>query len=348
MLGFSVYLGTKLIEKDYQYLQVMKKCGFLEVFTSLHIPEEDPQKILQQLRKLSSWCKELNLQLIADVSANGLKKLHININHTNEIQSLGLDGLRIDDGVEMKTIAKLSKFFPIALNASTISINNLSDLENEDANFRNIEAWHNYYPRPDTGLAASWLKEKNIWLQAHGLKTMAFVAGDLTRRGPLYEGLPTLEKHRYMNPFLAMLQLKELNCDHIFIGDPSIKTYTQTLFNNYINSGAITLRLEKPISNLSARDWHNRPDVAENVIRLVEGRQRQLFNTDPQSTPISRQKGYITVDNTKYGRYAGELQIIKKNLRPDQKVNIIGKIIDEDTPLLDYIGSNQKILFENN
>ncbi len=348
MLGFSVYLGTKLIEKDYQYLQVMKKSGFSEIFTSLHIPEEDSQEILQQLSKLSSWCKELNLRLIADVSANSLRKMHININRTKDIERLGLDGLRIDDGIEMKTIAKLSENFPIALNASTISINNLSDLKNEHANFRNIEAWHNYYPRPDTGLSASWLKEKNTWLQAQGLKTMAFVAGDLTRRGPLYDGLPTLEKHRYMNPFLSMLQLKELNCDHIFIGDPSIKPYTQMIFNNYVNSGAITLRLEKPISNLSAHDWHNRPDVAENVIRLVEGRQRQLFDTQPQSTPIFRQKGYITVDNIKYDRYAGELQIIKKKLRPDQKVNIIGKIIDEDIPLLDYIGSNQKILFGNN
>lgn len=39
-----------------------------------------------------------------------------------------------------------------------------------------------------------------------------------------------------------------------------------------------------------------------------------------------------------YQRYAGELQITLVDLPPDPRVNVIGTIVEEDLPLLEYIG----------
>ena len=57
---------------------------------------------------------------------------------------------------------------------------------------------------------------------------------------------------------------------------------------------------------------------------------------------VSRNKGSIAIDNIAYGRYSGELQICKRNLTADERVNVIGRVSDDGLHLLDYIGDNQK------
>ena len=66
---------------------------------------------------------------------------------------------------------------------------------------------HNFYPRPETGLDEDYLKERTALLQQYGFKVIAFIAGTGRKRGPLQEGLPTLEAHRYLPPLYACADL---------------------------------------------------------------------------------------------------------------------------------------------
>ena len=43
------------------------------------------------------------------------------------------------------------------------------------------------------------------------------------------------------------------------------------------------------------------------------------------------------IDSDLYTRYAGELQIALKEMKNEGKTNVIGKIVDEEKFLLDYI-----------
>ncbi|MDF7638326.1 MupG family TIM beta-alpha barrel fold protein [Lactobacillus sp. ESL0791] len=346
MLGFSVYLNRTLTAADYDYLLMMRNAGFTTVFTSLHIPENDPNLVLQYLAQLTKWCKELDLAVVADVSEAGLNNLGVAIENSEQVASLGLTGLRIDAGVDYQTVVKLSRMMPIALNASTITEENINALKTFNADFANLQAWHNYYPRPETGLDAAWLKDKNAWLHHFGLQTMAFIAGDAEKRGPIYAGLPTLEKHRYFNPLAAMLELKAWGCDHVFVGDGALTSKAAANFTDYLEKGALTLHLENDLPKLSANTWHNRPDVARDVVRLEEGRARQLFSTMPQEDPQPRPRGTVTCDNKKYLRYQGELQIAKYALPPDEKVNVIGHVVKKDLPLLDFIDAGTEVIFK--
>ncbi|WEV36698.1 MupG family TIM beta-alpha barrel fold protein [Lactobacillus sp. ESL0677] len=346
MIGFSIYLGLDLTAQDYNYLIAMRNAGFTTVFTSLHIPEDDAQVVLQRLSELTKWCQNLDLDVIADVSKSGLARLGVAIEDIEQVKALNLTGLRIDDGIDFSLVAKLSKEMPLALNASTLSSDDIASLREHGANFDYLEAWHNYYPRPETGLDREWLKEKNAWLHQNGLKTMAFVAGDNIKRGPIGAGLPTLEEQRGENPLAAALELQKLGCDRVFIGDPSLKPVTITSFTNYLKQDAITLHVTGVPSQLAEQTWHNRPDVARDVVRLVEGRRRQLFSIEPQSEIASRPQGTITCDNSRYLRYQGELQVAKVDLPADKRVNVIGHVIEEDLPLLAQIDANRTIIFE--
>src|SRR5699024_12146026 len=79
---------------------------------------------------------------------------------------------------------------------------------------------YNFYPHTDTGMGWTDFKRKNWMLKDYGLRTQAFVPGDALKRFPLYEGLPTVEKHRGVSPYVAAVELIHVaNVDDVFIGD---------------------------------------------------------------------------------------------------------------------------------
>ena len=55
--------------------------------------------------------------------------------------------------------------------------------------------------------------------------------------------------------------------------------------------------------------------------------------------------GDITINNSEFGRYAGEVQVAKIDLPADSRVNTVARITDTDILLLEYIGSNQAFTF---
>jgi len=344
VIGFSVYLNDELSQTKLDQLTAFKQAGFTGVFTSLHIPEDDVAKYLPRLKRLGAACQQLSLQLTADVSAAGMTRLGLDIEDTNAITQLGVTGLRIDDGIEMAVVARLSQQLPIALNASTITSANIATLKANQADFDHLEAWHNYYPRPETGLDEAWLVDKNRWLRAQGFKTMAFVAGDAQRRGPLAAGLPTLEVDRYQSPLAATLRLMaQDDVDQVYLGDPGLSAHSRLQFQQYFQQHNLALMIKTNQDWLLQQVWHQRLDVARDVVRLVEGRQQ--FQQVAPASLMTRAVGAITLDNNDYGRYVGELQLVKRPLGADQRVNVIGQVCQEDLALLPLIAGGQAIKF---
>ena len=346
MIGFSCYLNDSATEQQAAYLKQMQQAGFTGVFTSLQLSEAKPEIIRQRLDQLVANCHQLGLTIMADVSAASLQRLGIALHDGKAIQALGLDGLRIDDGIDMTTVAALSHTMAIALNASTLSACMIDQLANAKANLRHIEAWHNFYPRPETGLDPAWFAQKNKSLHALGFKTMAFISGDAQQRGPLFAGLPTLEAHRGLLPLAAYLELRQLAIDHVYVGDPQLSPRSIAAFQAYVHDQVLLIQVQTDDERLLHLTWHSRPDIAQKVVRLAEARLEHIFATPQPAQTDPRPRGSITLDNSAYGRYAGELQLTRCDLPADPRVNVIGKIEPSNLPLLDQIGPHQAIRFK--
>ena len=346
MIGFSCYLNDSATEQQAAYLKQMQQAGFTGVFTSLQLSEAKPEIIRQRLDQLVANCHQLGLTIMADVSAASLQRLGIALHDGKAIQALGLDGLRIDDGIDMTTVAALSHTMAIALNASTLSACMIDQLANAKANLCHIEAWHNFYPRPETGLDPAWFAQKNKWLHALGFKTMAFISGDAQQRGPLFTGLPTLEAHRGLLPLAAYLELRQLAIDHVYVGDPQLSPRSIAAFQSYVHDQVLLIQVQTDDERLLHLTWHSRPDIAQKVVRLAEARLEHIFATPQPAQTDPRPRGSITLDNSAYGRYAGELQLTRCDLPADPRVNVIGKIEPSNLPLLDQIGPHQAIRFK--
>ncbi|MDE3316295.1 DUF871 domain-containing protein [Lacticaseibacillus zeae] len=346
MIGFSCYLSEPADEQQTAYLKQMQQAGFTGVFTSLQLPEDDPKTLRQRLNHLITSCHQLGLAVVADISLASLKRLGIAPRDCSGIEALQLDGVRIDDGIDMTTVAALSHTMGVALNASTLSAETIDQLANAKANLRHIEAWHNFYPRPETGLDPCWFQQKNHWLHTLGFKTMAFIPGDAQQRGPLFAGLPTLEPHRGLLPLAAYLDLKRLATDHVYIGDPQLSPRSIAAFQAYTSDQVLLIQTQTADDRLYHLTWHNRPDVAQQVVRLAEARLEHIFAAPEPHHTDERPRGSITLDNTRYGRYAGELQITRCDLPADPKVNVIGHVAPVALPLLDHVGPHQALRFK--
>ena len=298
MIGFSCYLNDSATEQQAAYLKQMQQAGFTGVFTSLQLSEAKPEIIRQRLDQLVANCHQLGLTIMADVSAASLQRLGIALHDGKAIQALGLDGLRIDDGIDMTTVAALSHTMAIALNASTLSACMIDQLANAKANLCHIEAWHNFYPRPETGLDPAWFAQKNKWLHALGFKTMAFISGDAQQRGPLFAGLPTLEAHRGLLPLAAYLELRQLAIDHVYVGDPQLSPRSIAAFQSYVHDQVLLIQVQTDDERLLHLTWHSRPDIAQKVVRLAEARLEHIFATPQPAQTDPRPRGSITLDNS--------------------------------------------------
>lgn len=348
MFGISVYLNEDIGEKQEQYVKKAKQHGFRWVFTSLHIPEDDASQLQGRFRQLARLARETGMALFADVSPASLEKIGLSMDQAEELIEWGVAGLRVDYGIAGKTIADLSKKMNIALNASTLTQREYEDILSAGADISRIEAWHNFYPRPETGLGEAYIEEKNKWLLSLGLGTTAFVPGGRHKRGPLFQGLPTLEKHRNRAPFEAALELiHQLYTQKVLIGDPDLSDEAFRQFKCFEEDKCIRLRAKSFTDTALYADVQtNRPDPARDCIRSVESRgfaQIGDKTVEPFQT-VERPRGTITVDNKRYLRYAGEMQITLNDLPADEKVNVIGRIMAEDLPLLSFVGPGGRFI----
>lgn len=339
MRGFSVYLYDEL---RIDYMREMKNAGFKMVFTSLHIPEYDFAHSWQVFQRLIALCKDLELQLTVDVSKDIMNQLPIS---SDELYELGVHGLRLDDGFSIEDISYYCKRFQVALNASTITANHVKELHELEVNFSHVEAWHNYYPRKNTGLEDEFFKEQNEFLREANLKVAGFVMGDQQLRGPMFEGLPTLESHRNSFVFANTLDLiRHYSIDHVLIGDPLISEKTMQQFDAYFNEDTMLFSAvyNGDYPQINGQVFTSRPEVARDVIRLQES--RALFQNHQFTGEVKeRIRGDLTINTKELLRYSGEINLIKQDLIKDPFVLTIGRLIEEDMPLLAHCKGQQKI-----
>lgn len=342
MLGASLYLSEG-VEKNLHYIEQMHQVGVKNIFTSLHIPEEDSTHTLERVQTITEKMNALNMNLITDVSSSTFELYDIKKEQASHFfKNLGIKSLRVDYGFTYEKIKELAKDFQIVLNASTIDDQACQELEKVGVNLEEITVCHNFYPREHTGLGRRFLYERNLYLKEKGFSIQAFIPGDGEKRGPVHDGLPTLEQHRTCDPLEAYLDLTQhFFVDEVLIGDISMSETSLQRLKRWIEDQVIHLPLSSVAGTLPDNFYtvhHNRKDVAEYVVRSAELRIALKGKDIPAEVPVERSKGSVTLDNHLYGRYAGELQITKVDLPADERVNVLAQVEEAALGLLGYIG----------
>jgi len=345
-LGISVFLGMgQSAEENAAYLAMASHYGYNRLFTSLHIPEADQEMIIAEGRALLTLARKFGFAVTADVSPRSWESPGL---EPENLKEFGVDTLRADWGFSPEQLLELSmrSGLRIEFNASTMDEAALSKFLAAGFGQGSLSAGHNYYPRPETGLSYELFCSRSRCIAAKGIPVSAFVPGNSCKRGPIFAGLPTIETHRQMTAVEAARQLWASGCvETVFFGDPLVsRTELEAV-------AALPRELTEPLelratavappeygtAAMWERPHTNRQDAAECVVRSQESRTRSLSDILPHPVAQPRRRGDITIDNSLYGRYAGEMQIVLRDLPPDKRVNVVGQIAEQDLCLLDCL-----------
>lgn len=337
--GYSVYLST--------YHQIKEKlpshyCDGSYIFLSMHISEEYTPTYLQEIVTIIQEIKSIGYKIIVDVSKKTLEMTNYN-NLLDLYAYIKPDYLRIDYGFSLDEINELAKSIPICLNASTITKDQLSQLTDSTK----IIFMHNFYPRQETGLDEDYYNKTNFQLEKRGFEIFTFISSDFMQRGPLYEGLPTLEKHRFCNSYFQYLDLYfNFKQKNIIVGDGFLSDEDFRKIKRFMNDQVIEIEVNffDDYNYLYDQEFTIRIDSPKNLKRLQESREYSCVGEKIEPfNNVKRLKGSITMDNKLYQRYSSEIMICGSDFEVCNKVNIIGNL--NDLKFLKVMSSGCKIRF---
>ena len=354
--GISVYLGLdNSLDENLELIRTAANAGIKRIFTSLHIPEADTEALKVELKEILSVAKECSMEVISDISPAAMKVLGIAGFSLNDFAQLGIETLRLDDGFTIDDIITMSNNdlgIKLQLNASTATADFLERLKESGTDMSRLEAMHNFFPRENTGLSEEFVCKKTRLLHEYGIKVSAFIPSHNRPRSPIFAGLPTLELHRKTSFDFSLRHLLAMGIDSVFVGDSLPSDKEIELLGKFSDTDAVLLRpapwtIDESIITLLKMPFTTRPDESRDVIRTQESRRyakESAVSIKPDNCG-PRNAGYITLDNENYGRYQGELQIIKEFLPPDHRVNIVASLSNDEKLLIKYLTPGKAFKF---
>ncbi|MBS4192457.1 DUF871 domain-containing protein [Bacillus sp. FJAT-49705] len=351
--GVSFYHSNESdIDKIIFYLNMAKEFGLDEVFTSFQFGK------IEEVLKVVSKCRDLGLKIVADINHKMFNEFCKDLKDIRIFKDFGLSGIRLDYGFSLEEIAEMTwneKDLQIGINA-LLSKEEQSIFKSMPTNHSQLFASFNYYPRIESGISLEFLMDQSHFFNQYNIPIRSFIAGEAFKRGPIFAGLPTVEYHRKsFAPSSSSFYKLVGGIDVVYIGDPFISKQELSLFTKSLAEQDIWIKLV-PAKDLSKEEKRLlidiphvlRRDESEWVYRSSAGRilaEEKNFMIVNRGESQARRRGSITIDNQLYDRYMGELQIIKTDLPPDERVNVVARIVDEDMYILDYLTGGTKIRF---
>ena len=338
-VGASVYIGMKeySFNDNVKYLEMLKDSGVEDVFISaLHVG--DNPKNLSELNKLVNAGNKLGIKFTMDVDKKVLSKYKLPTN---------VYAYRLDYGFSASEIKEMldKGRYHVELNASITERPLLEELKALGVDLNSIRVSHNFYPKPYTGLSQESVLEKNKMYKEYGLKVLAFVPSANMHRGPVYDGLATIEDHRRCHLLAALSESSLLKVDDVCFGDAYASADEINMALSF-NKDLVCLPMGvyKGVSKLEKelveRIQTNRFDQSEYFLRCEVRTKQHIkpFNT------VKRNIGDVTVDNVNFATYQGEVAVVTKDMPADNRSNVVGKIFASKW-LLEHVkpGDNFKI-----
>ncbi len=128
--------------------------------------------------------------------------------------------------------------------------------------------------------------------------------------------------------------------DGIFLGDPELSAVEQGRIRRFQEEGVLSIpaQLEPGREALYGRVFTCRVDSPAKLVRFAESREYSCFGGPAAAGPCEpRPRGSVTLDNDRYGRYAGEIQLLRADFPADPRVNVIGHVPEAAMLLADCI-----------
>ncbi|MDO5089045.1 MAG: MupG family TIM beta-alpha barrel fold protein [Leptotrichiaceae bacterium] len=357
-LGISIYPEKTTEEKLYRYIDKAAEAGFSRIFSCLLSVTDKKEKIKENFKKINSYAKSKGFEIILDVNPRVFSDLEISYEDLSFFKEIEADGIRLDmgfTGLQESLMTFKGQGLKIEINMS-MDTHYIDIIMDYRPNKENLIGCHNFYPHAYTGLGMDFFNRCTERFTKYGLRTAAFITSQAENTfgpWPVTQGLPTLEMHRYLpvetqfRHYAALETVDDIIISNCYPTDEELEKLKN--IRKDMASFAVELIPDIPETErkIVMEELHfNRGDVSGNVIRSTNSRVKykghnfRLFNT-----PEVIKRGDIVIESSDYGHYAGELMIALKEMKNTGKSNVVGKIVEHEQFILDYIKPWQKFAF---
>lgn len=357
-LGISIYPEKSSKKEILDYIDLSSEMGFSRIFSCLLSVNKSKDEIKKDFIEINKYAKSKGFEVIVDVAPNIFSNLGISYNDLEFFNEINADGVRLDIGFtgNEEAIMTFNKYnLKIEINMSN-NVHTIDTIMDYMPNRYNLYGCHNFYPHIYSGLNLDYFIKCTERFLKYGIKTAAFVTSQNKNTfgpWPVTQGLPTLEMHRFLPLDVQIKHFLAIDCiDDILISNcyPSYEELN-SLKNLDLRLITFDVEMKKDVpeveNDILFKELHfNRGDKSENMIRSTQSRLKykghefKLFNA-----PEIIKRGDIVIESSKYGHYAGELQIALKEMKNTGMSNVVGKVCDNEIFLLDYIKPWQKFKF---
>ena len=348
IFGTSVYCGIGIsMEEIEKHLETAASLGINAVFTSLQLPEANKEETLRDFPKMTAIAHRLGMKVEADIAMRTAVQFGIDLHDLSAIKDLGVDFARLDGGytVEQTVEATHNNLgMQIVLNAASVSEKKMEQYDALGINKEHSHFCHNFYPMRYTGLRPNQAQEINALIHEYGYRVSGFIPSHNHKRLGVSLGLPTVERHRTMDTFTAIEECKILGFDDIFFGDDLASAEEMKMLVDR-HPTTITLRMIPEVEG-GAMDWllgrelrqfqKDIPEIIRTCSLSSDNNSDSSYHGDCENGIVAeRHRGDVSMCKAALLRYAGEVQIARMDLPADPDIGRIGRIIDEDLPLLE-------------
>lgn len=352
--GICVFVGTELpIAGQLEFLREALHRGCRLVMTSLHLPEMDLDRVRGECVAVAAETRAAGAFFFADISGRTLAHFSSTPRDLRRLARLGLDGVRPDYGFEADELAWIALGGQLALvmNATDVRQATLETLAARSCPLAGAWAIHNYFPRPETGISLKRLIATARDLRPYGVRIGAFVASRHVRRGPVCEGLPTIEDFR-LAPCgdAAQVLFASHAVDAVMLGDPSLDAAELADLQAATGRDVVQIRARRTgVPSEAERQVmeaiHTCWGLSDALVRTGNPALASAAGPVAPRDVVARPAYGITIDNEQYPRFAGTLHVTRQDLPADARVNLVGVIEPADQPLVELLEPEDQFRF---
>lgn len=382
-LGISVYPDISDIADIKKYIKLASKYGFKRIFSSMFSVKGSKEEVLNYFKDLIYYAHKYDMQVALDVNPDLFKRLGASIEDLSVFKDIDVDILRMDlsYGGEKDYILVNNPYgIKIEFNSSEKIVEGLLKAGAKKDDFL---ICHNFYPQRYTGLSWDGFLEKNKKIKSlANVKIGAFVSSNNNPTHGVWDakyGLPTVERLRDLDIGLqSRILLASGMVDDILIGNAyasenELRTLSETIEGYELKKDMpiINMLVEHGILNLDyPRIIKINPDISDDISNVereiifnfephlalgdnsefIWRSRMSRFNPDLSIKPRENEKktflpGDIVIVNDNYKHYAGEVQIVLKDIENDGQRNYIGKIKNDEILLMDFLEGTSIVKF---
>ena len=348
-LGISIYPERSTFEKDKAYLDLAHKYGYKRVFTSLLQINDDKEKVLSEFKEVVDYANSLGMEVMVDINPALFEQLEISYDDLSFFHKMGAYGVRLDIGFTGAEEAKMTRNpfgIKIEINMSS-GTNYVDNIMSYSPNTDNLLGSHNFYPHRYSGLGYDHFVFCSEKFRKYNLNTMAFVNSQSAEFGPwpTQDGLCTLEDHRDLEIATQVKHLiltgliDDISIGNAYASEEELKEMAEAFNADYptlkVDTGEGITENERICLFDNLHSY--RGDRSEYILRSTMTRVYYKEKDFPPHNTRDMHHGDVLIDNDGYGQYKGETQIALKDMKNDGRVNVVGRISDDELFLLDFL-----------